>query len=533
MKKQSFLQGAMILAIAGVISRVLGAVYRIPLTRIIGDEGIGLYQIAYPVYTTVLTVSTIGINVAISKLVAEHLARGRPDMAHRVFRISLVLMGGLGLLFSVLMFLGARGIAEGIAHNPAAYYAIVALAPAIFVVSLVSSLRGYFQGQQIMTPTAVSQVVEQLVRVAIVLFLAYYLLPGGVALAAGGATFGAAVGGVAALLVLLVIYWRHRAETAALVRGGKATGGPPTTSVVASILRLALPISLGGIVVPLMNLIDLVVVPSRLIGLGYTFAEATRLYGHLTGMALTLVNMPTVVTYALQASLVPAVSEAQAVGDRVAIRSRAAAGIRITLLMAIPAVAGLYLLATPIADLLFGFPEAGVPIAAMSAGLLFLTLQQATSGVLQGLGRTDLPVRNLLVGAIVKLVTSWVLTGIPAFGIRGAALGTAAGFMVAASLNLAAVKNLTGAGISIREGVLKPVIATALMGLATVALYRQGLSLLGRNGPATLLAIAGGIGVYGMVLLLLGGLRERDFELLPGVGPRLMRWLRSLGVLRR
>lgn len=532
MKKQSFLQGAMVLAAAGVISRALGAVYRIPLTRIIGDEGMGLYQMAYPVYTAVLTIATAGINVAISKLVAEHLARGRPGEAYRTFRVSFFLMASLGLVFSVLMLLGARTIAVRVAHNPQAFYPIAALAPAILIVSLESSLRGFFQGQQIMTPTALSQVVEQLVRVAAVLLAAYHLLPRGIALAAGGATFGAAVGALAGLAVLLWIYWSRCRQPAAFLPT-RATPTQPVRDIVAGILRLAIPVSLAGIVVPLMNMVDLVVVPARLIGTGYTAEQATRLYGQLTGMALTLVNLPTVLTAALQASLVPSVSESHAMGDLKAIRARAQAAIRITLMMALPAVAGLYLLATPIAELLFAVPEAGIPIAAMSGGLLFLALQQTTTGVLQGMGRTDLPVRNLLLGALVKLLASWVLTGVPALGIRGAALGTALGFLVAATLNVTGVRALTGTSIPWLDGVLRPAAATAAMAVAAVGGHRYLLTLLGGNAVATVLAIGLGMATYGLALLFLGALRERDLELIPGAGPAVARWLRSVGALRR
>jgi stage V sporulation protein B len=510
----------------------LGAVYRIPLTRVLGDEGMGLFQMAHPVYAAILTISTVGINVAISKLLAGYLAQGMVGAARRTFHISLTLMATLGLVFSVLMFFTARPIALHVAHNPDAYYAIAALAPAIFIVSVASAFRGYFQGQQIMLPTAISQVAEQVVRVATMLLLAHYLLRASLPMAAAGATFGASAGAVAGLVALLVILYARR-EQPLLLEPCRLRDEPSASQITLSILRLAVPISLAGTVVSIINLIDLVVVPNRLIAIGFAPTDATRLYGQLTGMALTLVNMPTVFTSALQASLVPSVSEAQALRDEASIRARASIAIRVTLLMAIPATVGLYLLATPIADLLFGIPEAGAPIAAMSGGLLFLTLQQTTSGVLQGLGRTDLPVRHLLLGAVCKFVVSWTLTGMPAFGIRGAALGTTLGFMVAAILNLAVVKTLTGAGIAIGDTLVKPIAATAAMGLAAVMGYRYFFGLLASNGQATLIAIALAMSVYALVLLLSGGLRERDFELVPTVGPWLARWLKRRGALRR
>ena len=210
--RQSFLKGALILSAAGAISKILGAIYRIPLARLIGAEGIGLYQMAYPIYTTILALATAGVPVAISILIARKETQGFPGESRRILRVSLLLLAVFGLLLTLLVMASAKFLALHVLQDGRAYYAIVAVAPAIFLAGLMSVFRGYFQGQQTMLPTAVSQVVEQKFRVTAVLFLAYLLFPRGLEFAAAGATFGAVVGGLGGLLVLLWFYHWHRRQ---------------------------------------------------------------------------------------------------------------------------------------------------------------------------------------------------------------------------------------------------------------------------------------------------------------------------------
>jgi stage V sporulation protein B len=534
--KVSFLHGAFILAGAAMISRVLGAVYRIPLTRLIGDYGIGLYGAGYNIYGALYAITTIGINVAISKLVAEKLARDDEAGAQRVFRISVVMMFLAGLVAALFLAVGARPVADLVMRNPEAFYAIIALSPAILLASLQGSLRGYFQGYQWMAGPAVSQIIEQLFRVGALLALAYFLLPRGPGIAAGGAALGAAVGAVAGLAYLLWIY--ARARRGMVARLGASSGRPEPAGpderfgvVVRRIFGLAVPISIAGVVVPLMGLVDLLVVPLRLQSIGFSVVDSTRLFGWLSQMGMALLNLPTVVTLGLQTSLVPAVAEAAALEDRAGVRSRTSAALRATLLVALPATVGLWVLARPISGLLFNVPEAGVALSAMSSGVLFLMLQQTSSGVLQGVGRTDIPVRNLIIGAMVKTAFAWTLTAVPALNVRGAAYGTAVGFGLAALLNLVAVNRLVGLRLDLRGAVVKPAAAAGVMGLAAYGGYRVLVPVLGSD-LSTLVAVAGGALIYGVVLLLVGAVRERDFALVPRIGPRLGALLKRAGLVR-
>ncbi|MCL5045980.1 MAG: polysaccharide biosynthesis C-terminal domain-containing protein, partial [Actinobacteria bacterium] len=244
--------------------------------------------------------------------------------------------------------------------------------------------------------------------------------------------------------------------------------------------------------------------------------------------AFTLVNLPTVLTSAIFASLVPAISESLALERMDRIRAQSAAAIRITLLFTIPALVGLYLLASEIQALLFNDPSAGVVTRALSAAIIFLPLQMSSSAILQGMGKMMAPVTNLVIGGLIKLGITWLLAANPAFGINGAAYGSVAGFIVAAALNLTMAQSLIGAVFNWIEMVVKPIIAAAFMGLGVRALYNWSYLLVPSNSLATLIGVGAGAAIYGLVLLLIGGIRAGDLELVPRVGPRLAVILKKL-----
>lgn len=537
MSRESFLQGAMVLALAGLVSRILGAVYRIPLSWVIGDEGLGLYGMAYPIYNMLLTVSTMGVPIAVCKMIADRVARGRLEDARRATRVSVTFLALSGAFFSLLLYFSA-GFFARFYHEPRAYLSIVAVSPAIFFVAIMSALRGHFQGLHRMTPTAVSQVTEQLVRVATMVILALVLMPRGLEYAAAGATFGAVAGGLAGLVVLLAMFWREGGivghhERAA--RGRRAEAGRSADStgrILRELVVLALPISVAAIIMPLMNMLDAAIVPIRLQAAGVPPVRATALFGQLSQMAFPLVFMPTSITSAISLALVPAVSEAAALGRLETVRERAALGVRMTVILTLPCVVGFYLLSAEIPRLLFGQPMAGVAVAALSSGLFFLALQQTSSAVLQGLGRTALPVRSLAVGAAAKAIISWTLTAMPAFGIRGAALGTVGGFIIASAINVTTVERLVGRVIDWRSVLIKPAASVTAMALAVAGSFSWVGRVTGSANLATIAAIGVGAATYVIVLLAIGGMTAGDLETIPRVGPTLSKFLRRFSLTR-
>ncbi|HOL17725.1 MAG TPA: polysaccharide biosynthesis protein [Bacillota bacterium] len=536
----TFIKGAAILAVAGVSVRFFGAAMRIVLAAIVGDEGIGLYQMAYPIYSSLLAISTAGIPVAISKLVAENIAYHDYREAGRVFRLALIILALTGLVITLLMVAGADFLAVAVVKEPRAVWPLWAISPAIFFVTIMSAFRGFFQGQQKMTPTALSQLLEQVVRVLVSLGLAVYLLPAGLEYAAAGAAFGAVAGGILGLALLLFIFWQSRPAFQELERRQSRHSPSAPGEIIRRIFTLAIPVTFGSLILPLITLIDLAVVPRQLQAAGFTAERATALYGQLTGMASSIIYFPNVVTIALGMSLVPAISEAYALNNHKAIVSRSAMAIKLTLLFSIPAALGLYILAEPVTVLLFNNAEAGRSLAFMSWSVIPLCIYVSTTGILQGLGRPIIPVLNMVYGGLVKTVMAWFLTPVQGLDVGGAALASVAGMGVAAVLNLYYVSRLTGWRFRPLELVLLPGIAVTFMSAAVYLLFNTLHSYLGgflspgtANGMATLAAIAAGILVYGLSLLLVGGLTREELSLVPVAGRHLVRLADRFKLIRR
>ncbi len=536
---KAFIKGATILAVTGLVARFIGALFRIVLAAILGDEGIGLYMYAYPVYSTLLVISTAGIPVALSKLMAEKIALNDFREALRIFKVAFFLLTLTGLAITLVLLLGAELFADYIVKDMQAVLPLMAIAPAIFFVTVMASLRGFFQGQQNMLPTASSQLLEQLVRVGFSIILVILLLPVGLEYAAAGATSGAAAGGLGGLVFLSIFYLRSRKKLFRQAEKQESHNPDNTYRIIASIFRLAIPVTIGGLVIPLISLIDLAVVPRQLQAAGFDLETSRALYGQLTGMAGPIVYFPNVIALALSISLVPAISEAYALQDRRLIQSRAAIAIKLTVLFSLPSAIGLFLLAEPITLLLYNNAAAGYSLAYMSWSVIPLCLYVTTTGLLQGLGRPITPALNMVYGGIVKTLFAWFLTAIPELNVGGAALASVIGIGVAAALNLYHVNRYTGWRANLRELLLFPGAAAIVMAIFVYMVYRfmivygEPFLSAGRlNVAATLLAIIVGMLIYTVVLLMSGGLNRDEVSMLPVVGSRLASFTKRFGLLK-
>ncbi len=521
---KSFFKGTLILTAAGIVVKAIGSLNWIFLSRVLGGEGIGIYQMAFPLYLLALSLSSAGIPVAISIITAEKVALGDYRGAERVFKLSFVLLFLTGALLSVLLYFGADWLIEAkIIRDPRVYYSLIALSPAVFIVTLLSSFRGYLQGWQSMTPTAVSQIVEQLFRVAAMLLFASWLLPRGLAAAAGGASLGAGVGAAAALVVLVFYYFRLRRRTKKMAQAAALPSGRERRrSILRRIAELALPVSLSSIMLPLVANLDLAVVPLRLESAGFSVERATELFGYLTGMAIPLVNLATILTAALATSLVPAIARVYALGDLRDVYYRTAGAMRLANLATIPFGVMLWVLAKPVLSVVYHAPGAAEVTQVLAASVFLLGMHQVSTGVLQGLGRTSVPVINMGLAALVKLGLNWTLTALPALGISGAALATLADIGIAALLNLYFVYRHTGFFLDAAD-LGRNLIAAAVMGSCMQLSYGALLALLGSEATViALTALLGGL-VYLVVMLLCGGLKRRDLERIPLLGQRLRR----------
>jgi stage V sporulation protein B len=306
---------------------------------------------------------------------------------------------------------------------------------------------------------------------------------------------------------------------------------PPKTIVILKrIFWLALPVSLASIMLPIGLLIDLYIVPKRLIEAGgYSVAEATELYGFLTGMAAPLINMATILTASLAASLVPAISEAFTLDKTDVIRHRISTAVRVSSLITIPAFVGLFFLSGPISKMLFNTWDAGPVIGAMSLGIFFLGLHQISTAVLQGLGRTSIPVIMMIIAALGKIALNWILTGY--WGVVGASWASVADYAIAAILNIVFVYRFTGYGLDL-EDVWRPGMASVAMGIILWPIYSLLFSQTGSNTIATFSSMLLGTVVFSIVILLNGGVRETELVRIPVLGARLAAILKKLRILR-
>lgn len=530
MKKKTFVKGAAILGIAGLMVQVMGAIFRIPLGNIIGDDGMGYFQTAYPIYVFLLVFSTNGAPAAISKMASERIALGQYSEAHRVFKVSFVLMLGIGIVASSVLFFWAEPIVAML-KNPGAYYAMVAIAPALLFVPIMAVFRGYFQGLQQMEPTAVSQLVEQAVRVAIGLILAVVLLPKGLEIAAAGATFGTSVGPVAGVLILVIIYFVKRKKLLPDIKASKNMQRESSGHLLATLAKIAIPITIGVSILPIMNIADVAIVMRTMQETGFTAVEANALYGQLTGLAGPVINIPMALALSIALSIVPAIAAAKSVNDTSFLDTNIKLGLRMAMIIGVPCTFGLMALSEPIMLLLYPMQADSATSAApclfiLAIGVTFLAVAQTMAGVLQGLGRPYVPVVSLVVGLVVKCVATYILVGIPELNVQGAAIGSSIAYGVIGIMNFLAVKSYTETKFNLSLSVVKPVISGVVMCVCVMIAYYALEGFIG-NSLSTVVAIGVGGLVYVVMLLKSKSIENNEIKLLPK-GEKLIKILEKL-----
>ena len=481
-----FLGGAALLTAAVAVSKLLGALYKIPLGNLLGSRGMGCFQAAYNVYGVLLTLSTAGLPLAMSRLIAQ--SRGRPRRQRRIFHVALALFLALGLVGSGVMLTLPRQLA-GLLHNELAAPSIRVLAPALLAVCLLSAIRGYTQGQGQMLPTAVSQVVESAGKLVVGLGLTWYLLTvRGVSpeIGAAGAMAGETAGSLLALLVL-ALRW---------LPSCMGSDTPPSRrEVLGQLLRIGVPITLGAGGMSFITLLDQSVAMDALQSrLGLGLEEANRQYGEYA-FSLTLFSLPPSFLYPISVSLVPAISGALGQGDRRTARRHTRTALRMALLLALPSGIGLSVLAGPV-------------LRVLGLAAVCVCLMVVSGGILQAWGHEHIPVVTLLTGGAVKIAVSYQLVSDPAWGIRGAAVGTLICYALIAGMNLLAVGRTTGIvfrwGVPLRTLVAVGAMAVTASGFYRMLVHRASLPL------AVLGAVAAAAAVYGGLVLLLGAVRREE-----------------------
>ncbi len=516
MHKKGFLKGAAILGSAGLLVKLIGVIYRIPLQWIIGDDGLGVYHKAYPAYALLLMISTAGLPPAISKLVASREAVGDRAGANKVFKVALALLSVAGLIASLILFVFSKQIAVLWAEDALAQMSIKYIAPAILFVSIMAAVRGYFQGLQNMIPTAVTQVVEQVGKVSLGLAFASIMIPKGIEYGAAGAILGVMVSEFIAMCVIIIYYFAKREKSNSL-----SNSEEKSSDILKSILRLAVPILIGASIMPLITFLDMKIITDRLLSIGFSGETARPLFGIYTGRVNPLVNVPGTISLAFCVSIVAVISSSLAIKDLDEVKRNARLGFKMATLVGIPSAVGLGVLSTPIMNLLYFSSSAesnilaGNLLAILAGGVIFLSILQTLNGVLQGLGKVMVPVAALGTGAVVKVLLSYTLIGIPEIGIYGAPISTFACYFIAAVIDIVMVKRLTGVKFGFVECVLRPSVASAVMGIVAWGIHYILEGLLG-NAFATLIAVLIGICVFVICIPIFRVLRRNEILGIPG-----------------
>jgi PST family polysaccharide transporter len=526
-RQHSFVKGAAILGLAAFLSKILGAVYKIPYQNITGNEGMYVYQQVYPLYSTLLILATAGFPIAISKLVSERLAVGDTAGARQVFRVAAVTLHLAGTLFFLLLFFGAGQVAEWMGNRAMLTVPIRAVSLALLVVPIVSAVRGWFQGMQNMVPTAVSQVIEQLIRVMTILLFSWYMIESGfgIVYAGAGAVFGAFTGAIGALAVLLV-YWRRNSWSAVRPLRSGTRKRQPWSKTMKAILALSLPICLGSLVMPLYSLVDSFTVANLLVKSGWNLQEAIEGKG-IFDRGQPLIQFASVFASALSLSVVPAIAEARARGEWDEAREKAVLALRLTWLIGLPASVGLAVIAAPVNVMLYKDALGSDVLAILAFTTLFSTLKLTSSGILQGESKVYRPALHLVLGVLTKAGLNILL--IPPLGLKGAALSTVAAYAVAAGLNLWALRSHYG-GKWYHDGMWgRSLAASGWMAGAVFAvmnglelLFAERLEVRAMMTVVSFTSVATGALVYGWALVRLGLITRNDLEKVPKLRRKLL-----------
>ena len=470
MKKQNFIQAASVIALAQLLVKIIGAFYKIPLDRfILQTEGMGIFSTAYTIFNWLLVVSTVGLPVAISKIVAEKTALSKAYEAYRVFVVARRFLLAIGLVGFSVMFFGTKIFAD-VMNAPSAWMAIAAIAPSVLFVSLNSSYRGYYQGRQNMIPTAVSEVIEAVLKLVLGILLAYMLKLAfePISYAATGAVTGVMLGTFASFAFLSLYHLKVVRKEKPVCSENESV--PEWKATLLEIIKIAVPVTLGASVFTISSLIDTALVMDRLSILGYAEAERFSLYGYLN-RAITMFNMPLTIISAITVSVVPMISHELSLKNKLMAEDYIRKTFKISVFASLPCAIGLAVLSENIFLLMYGDGAHSTLLVLMGIAVLFAVLSQITTSILQAYGKVWWPVINMAIGAVVKIVVSYNLVANPVFNINGASVGTICCYLTVTVLNIIRIKSITKMKLGIKDFIIKPsflAIVTFLAAFFTV-----------------------------------------------------------------
>ena len=522
-RSKLFFSGVMILTVSNIIIKAIGLLFKIPITNIIGDEGMGYFNLTYVIYVWFYMISTAGLPIAVSVMISESRAKGNIREVKSIFRITLLLFITIGFFGMSVMIFGSKVFAA-IMATPPIYLSIIAIAPTLLFICVSSAIRGYFQGYQFMLPTAVSQIIEALGKLILgILFALYamnqgYSLPVVAAYAISGLTIGAAAGMV--FLIIAKTFFRDRLYDAEyLTPESEALPVRPTKVLLKNLVMIAIPITLSSSVMSLTSLIDGGIIVRCLKSIGYAEETAVAVYGNYTALAVPIFNLPPILIYPIFIFADPAAFGAFGGGDegREKAKRMMSSAIKIVTIIITPCALGMSALSKPILSLFYKAEavEMAAPLLTVLApSIFFLGMLSITNAILQANGYERKPIYSMLSGAAVKLLSSVILISIPSVNIYGAPIGTFLCYLTITAINFYFLSKYVGITPKIVRVFVKPIICGAICAASAVAAYFL-LDQLLPSKVATFGAIIVAAVIYLTLILLMRGISREDVELLP------------------
>ena len=537
-KKEGFMKGVVILMLSQIFIKIMGLMYRMYLTNRegFGDKGNAIYGSGFQIYALLLTISSIGVPNAVSKIVSERVAIGDHKGAHKVFKIALITFGTIGFLCSLFLFYMAKDIANNWIQIPEAEMSLTALSPSIFFVSIICVIRGYFNGRQCIKVTANSQTIEQIFKMTLTIIIVEILaiISGtDTSIMAGGANIATTISSILCFVYLYIYYSTVKKEIAREVKDSVNYRYKGIIKIIKEILCVSIPMSLTPILSTINKNIDSVTVVRGLKNfMSESMAKAE--YGILTGKVDTLVTMPMSFNIAFTTALVPSVSSAKATGEWKNAKKRIEFSILITILIGLPCSIGMIIFAQPILNLLFPNQVSGAFILQVSAtSILFIVLEQTISGVLQGIGKPMVPAIALSIGVIVKFIINSVLIPVNPKeflfgGTSGAAIATTICHMIASIIDIKIMKKYIKLEINKKDYIIKPILACIMMGICSICTYKILLSIISEK-LCTIISIFVAIVVYIMSAFCLKIFSKSNMYMIP-FGQKLYKILQFVGI---
>jgi len=520
--KQSFIAGTMILLSAGIINRIFGFIPRIALPRIIGAEGVGLFQLGYPFLSAVLTLITGGIPLAVAKLVAEAESERNERRVRSILVISLAITASLAIVFTAACIIAAPWITTHLWTDSRVYPTFLCMTAIIPLAGISSVLRGYFQGRQNMIPSAASSVTETAIRVVMVIAFARLLVPYGIEYAAAGAMFGVVAGELGGFLVLLLHYLRTKRGYLSYI-SAKIGSNPLKTSGLANLRRImtiSIPVTGSRLVGSFSSLLESILIMQSLAVAGIATAAATAQYGMLTGMIMPVVYLPSALTFSLAVSLVPSLSEAAARKDMPTIHKRLHQSLRLALVAGAPFAVFMIVLSDPLCHFLYGQSQAGGMLRMVAPIALFIYFQAPLSAALQALGRPGTALVNALIGAAVKLVCIVWLASKPEWGIRGAIVAINVNYVLVTLLNWRSIAKMLK--FSLPGGDFLKVGLSMLL-MAAACYVPTNVSPVSPSFVSFAASLAAGAAVYLLCIFRFQLVDKYDIRRIPWIGKKLVR----------